>query len=1128
MKLFSLEEVKNFLISLHPENFLTIAKKSGWLCPVCGSGSGKKGTGMSATHHENHTRFKCRSCGISGDILDFFAYTRYGIPFEAEQTERFKYGIIAACEEYGIESDELEKLKITYILPKKTHTIKKQIITKTTPTINNFWPTVDDIDYFLANRTPSDFTEQACKDWILYRGLDLWNGADKVLKQNLVGLIPKISSKFNALQYALDNEKKGIKIVDSYLVIKQQDIHGNTVGYKMLLLPYNSDGSVNDIAQSLGNGKLNTRAKKDGSQAVGYTFFDAPYKTTFYEQKQLIIIVESIANAIALSQLSIKTICIDSCTNEFIINDIKGYYQNLALWLDFDAQKKQQEYAEKYNLESILWIPEHCQDDKGNVIEKFDQNDLVRTPKFKYNIDDIINTYYLKQTSVFNITSANNINEAYCDTDGICNIIIANTGNGKTFMAEKKIREYSQNYERCLYATDTQENVVTVGNDTNSRIIISTSDEQGETDIDENQLNDEKNKFGVALTHARLSFYGDTGRIFEGILDKCNYPHKIVDEPQNLMQEIQIPFIASYYDSPYHGGDENVWVKQSNFVFLAYYSDEKQSEKYGKRTFKEKTSRSKQKQEDPNNIFTLTKEYNFIKSKYTTEQMQDPKYYTHLYGNVFAIDLEESINWNEIPKQRDSENEESISNIEYVKKIFQYLINPRIICEFPILKATEEPISRTQIKEMYEEEYNKRLEKYRKKNNYDEHYYIKEEIKAKFKTQALNILYTKIKSPKNPAYCPFLSGINILPWILLMRNKNSTLNLLSATFTKFNQNIIKRVATHMGWNFKITNVLENNFLFDVCTLQLKKQLTIENQKRLSVELSDRLKNEKLFIVTYKKKNADLIFNQIKILGNNKINEFCIYKHDFERIGEISTSYIGNEPKSKILHIITYCNSSLVQGVNLNEHSVILLDTGSFIATAALKLPNNCSTETKNIIMTELLKNEITQTIGRIFRARKDEIEEYIKNKKILKSKKKILIILHNMESLAGAFSVDENLTYSRKAFIENDKKYFISKKNEDDHAFQTLLQACIDAYNRKEPINQQKEDIKDEEDIEILKEKKLAEKVQKAIETALKYKLENPNATWRDISRKIHYSRFSDEEKEKIKTEYEHYEHNTK
>lgn len=52
--------------------YLTPAKKKNtYICPACGSGTGKKGTGM--TSEDNGEHFKCWNCGFSGDIFDIIA-----------------------------------------------------------------------------------------------------------------------------------------------------------------------------------------------------------------------------------------------------------------------------------------------------------------------------------------------------------------------------------------------------------------------------------------------------------------------------------------------------------------------------------------------------------------------------------------------------------------------------------------------------------------------------------------------------------------------------------------------------------------------------------------------------------------------------------------------------------------------------------------------------------------------------------------------------------------------------------------------------------------------------------------------------------------------------------------------
>lgn len=57
----------------HPEIYFTQkAKNGGYICPVCGNGSGKDGTGVKLIKGQSF-RFKCFKCGTSGDVINFYA-----------------------------------------------------------------------------------------------------------------------------------------------------------------------------------------------------------------------------------------------------------------------------------------------------------------------------------------------------------------------------------------------------------------------------------------------------------------------------------------------------------------------------------------------------------------------------------------------------------------------------------------------------------------------------------------------------------------------------------------------------------------------------------------------------------------------------------------------------------------------------------------------------------------------------------------------------------------------------------------------------------------------------------------------------------------------------------------------
>ena len=57
----------------HPEIYFTQkARDGGYVCPVCGNGSGTSGTGVKLIKGQTF-RYKCFKCGTSGDVINFYA-----------------------------------------------------------------------------------------------------------------------------------------------------------------------------------------------------------------------------------------------------------------------------------------------------------------------------------------------------------------------------------------------------------------------------------------------------------------------------------------------------------------------------------------------------------------------------------------------------------------------------------------------------------------------------------------------------------------------------------------------------------------------------------------------------------------------------------------------------------------------------------------------------------------------------------------------------------------------------------------------------------------------------------------------------------------------------------------------
>lgn len=62
-------------INNHPEKHLQRDKSNkGYICPLCGNGSGSEGTGLRLNPHDKtHTHYKCFRCGFYGDMIELIA-----------------------------------------------------------------------------------------------------------------------------------------------------------------------------------------------------------------------------------------------------------------------------------------------------------------------------------------------------------------------------------------------------------------------------------------------------------------------------------------------------------------------------------------------------------------------------------------------------------------------------------------------------------------------------------------------------------------------------------------------------------------------------------------------------------------------------------------------------------------------------------------------------------------------------------------------------------------------------------------------------------------------------------------------------------------------------------------------
>ena len=80
-------------IHAHPEIYFTQeAKKGGYVCPVCGNGSGSDGTGVKLIKGQSF-RYKCFKCDTSGDVINFYAAEHHLSNIEALAQVSTLYGL---------------------------------------------------------------------------------------------------------------------------------------------------------------------------------------------------------------------------------------------------------------------------------------------------------------------------------------------------------------------------------------------------------------------------------------------------------------------------------------------------------------------------------------------------------------------------------------------------------------------------------------------------------------------------------------------------------------------------------------------------------------------------------------------------------------------------------------------------------------------------------------------------------------------------------------------------------------------------------------------------------------------------------------------------------------------------
>jgi len=881
--------------------------------------------------------------------------------------------------------------------------------------------------------------------------------------------------------------------------------HGEEVRY--LVAPVYSEPEKIQTVQLLGfpklvDGKLKTDklfTRRENEQDSSKGYLSIFPKESFRDE---IFLVESVTNAVSLACFGLKAIVIFSVANTDLAKHLKNIYpqEKLVFWLDKGKPKEQlqkgvltieemqRQAMSRYNLPGIFW--------QENLPGGYDQNDLIREENCA---DELF--YYLDQLpkSLPEPKKENEIEKAVSYQEKNLNLILGGTGIGKTKLIEKIGLSHIEQQEPMTIFTDTVQNATSISCDMNSEelsLVISHGQKEG--DISKNQK-----QYNIS-TYGYLGFKGHYPYIYaeaghqntkKGLTtDKILY----MDEFHQLFEasHIYYPLCACYVERQTDGGkyysrieDFQHWQKY-RFAYWPTRMDFNKFDYLGRIL--------------ESGIGEFSNKSKSFAGRPVTDY-QDPTMYKQINGTLFGVDIETTID-TFIPI---FEKDKKYTEHDYIDALLKKTYKARVICEFPILKSTKEPLSQKQVNDLFEQ------------------YYQEGEEKATEKARAkVNSLVT---FPRNCAYLPILTGHNMLP-LMQCLTYGRTINAFTATLSDRQIKMLEEVISLCGWTLSIKKIGMIPFKFNVDVLKKRERLDCAQQSRILDSLIGEKAPKSLWVI-WKMSNAEQIHENMKFLNPNRAREVCFFKQKYYKGIHLDLEYASSSRESSEKHIVTYAGAAILQGENMPNHQVAVIDCGIFIAKAGLELTIGATQEEVNRELMAFIQQEILQITGRIFRPFIDEWETWDKTTKI--SRKKIVLLLHNLPEGLKDFRLNQELIQDYTEVSETEDYRFFSLL--PDTEVQSYAQAIMDVLEDRTPINykeidaqrlveqdkaqrhlshKQRNELGD--DLKATKEEKQLDALKNRI-----VELKKQGMTWREIDKKLNLHRKPKDIKDSLKLFYE-------
>jgi len=232
--------------------------------------------------------------------------------------------------------------------------------------------------------------------------------------------------------------------------------------------------------------------------------------------------------------------------------------------------------------------------------------------------------------------------------------------------------------------------------------------------------------------------------------------------------------------------------------------------------------------------------------------------------------------------------------------------------------------------------------------------------------------------------------------------------LASATIPRTLRKKTLTKAYQHGFNvqpeIKITEV---PFTYNVT--MLKTDINIGPERLCQVIKGVGIDKINIFLVESTYTEADNLYtflnNDIKLLGKVAFFE----KKDFHRAKDIMDSKMRDKNNDCPI-TLTYIRSAICKAEDMPEVNLVIVDGSSFLPNIALDTEGDVDEIELAQLQSEELTQNLTQTIGRVFRSN-EKRQEYT-----VQDSRNIVILIHNLPEIIQNFEPDPQILHSYKEY----------------------------------------------------------------------------------------------------------------